>query len=124
MKKFISAAIAASMIASPAMAASAQQHTPGKSRAPQYQVQPKQPQKQAVRYGYSKPSPIQFRNDWRKGERFDGRYARNYAKINHKQYRGLKAPPRGYHYVRSGNDAVLVGITSGIIAAVFANMIR
>ena len=32
--------------------------------------------------------------------------------------------PRGYHWVRSGNDAVLVGITSGIIAAIMANAIR
>jgi Ni/Co efflux regulator RcnB len=32
--------------------------------------------------------------------------------------------PRGYRYVQSGNDAVLVGITSGLIAAVVAGAIR
>jgi Ni/Co efflux regulator RcnB len=36
----------------------------------------------------------------------------------------LRAPPRGYRYVQSGNDAVLVGVTSGIIAAIFANILR
>ncbi len=66
----------------------------------------------------------QFRNDWRRGERFDSRYARNYRQIDYRQYRGLRAPPRGYRYVQSGNDAVLIGITSGIIGAVIAGAIR
>jgi Ni/Co efflux regulator RcnB len=61
---------------------------------------------------------------WHRGERFDTRYARNYRQIDYRHYRGLNAPPRGYRYVQSGNDAVLVGIASGVIAAVFANMIR
>ncbi|MBB3989370.1 RcnB family protein [Croceicoccus naphthovorans] len=61
---------------------------------------------------------------WRKGERFDRRYARDYRVVSYRDYRGLRAPPRGYHYVRSGNDVLLVGITSGIIGAVIGNMIR
>jgi Ni/Co efflux regulator RcnB len=65
----------------------------------------------------------QHRN-WRRGERFDRRYAQNYQVIDYRRYRGLKAPPRGYRYVRSGNDAVLVGVTSGIIASVIANAFR
>jgi len=65
----------------------------------------------------------QYRS-WQRGQRFDARYARNYRQVDYRQHRGLKAPPRGYRYVQSGNDAVLVGITSGIIAAVFANILR
>jgi Ni/Co efflux regulator RcnB len=65
----------------------------------------------------------QHRN-WRRGERFDRRYAQNYQEIDYRRYRGLRTPPRGYRYIRSGNDAVLVGITSGIIASVIANAIR
>jgi Ni/Co efflux regulator RcnB len=61
---------------------------------------------------------------WRRGERFDRRYAQNYREIDYRRYRGLRAPPRGYHYVRSGNDALLVGVTSGIIASVIAGAIR
>ena len=61
---------------------------------------------------------------WRKGQRFDSRYAQNYQVVDYRRYRGLRAPPHGYHYVRSGNDAVLVGITSGIIASVIAGAIR
>jgi Ni/Co efflux regulator RcnB len=33
-------------------------------------------------------------------------------------------PPRGYRWVRNGNDAVLIGITSGIVASVIAGAIR
>lgn len=36
--------------------------------------------------------------------------------------RHLRQPPRGYHYVRSDNgDFLLVAITTGIIASIFAN---
>jgi Ni/Co efflux regulator RcnB len=66
----------------------------------------------------------QYRNDWRRGERFDYRRARNYRVINDYRGRHLKAPPRGYHYVQSGNDAVLVGITSGVIAGIIAGALR
>lgn len=123
MKKFVLAAVAASMIASPvlmaapAAAAPAQRHTVVKHK-PNGKVVVKQVRKQTYR-----PARVEYRN-WKRGQRFDSRYARNYRQIDYRQYRGLRAPPRGYRYVRSGNDAVLVGITSGLIAAVFANMIR
>lgn len=61
---------------------------------------------------------------WRRGERFDRRYARNYEVIDYRRHRGLRPPPRGYRYVRSGNDAVMVGIATGIVAAVIANAVR
>jgi len=61
---------------------------------------------------------------WRQGERFDPRHAQNYQVIDYRRYRGLRAPPPGYRYVRSGNDAVLVGIASGLVSAVIAGAIR
>ena len=61
---------------------------------------------------------------WRKGERFNQRNARNYQQVDYRKYRGLRAPPRGYRWVRSDNDAVLVAISSGVIASVIANAIR
>jgi Ni/Co efflux regulator RcnB len=108
MKKLILAAVAASLVSGTALAAP--QHHPG-------------PQRPVI---VKKTTIVQrptYRN-WHKGERFDRRYARNYQVVDYRHYRHLKAPPRGYRYVRSGNDAVLVGITSGVIAAVFANAIR
>ncbi|AOR78381.1 RcnB family protein [Novosphingobium resinovorum] len=61
---------------------------------------------------------------FRKGQKFDRRYARNYQVVDYRKYRNVKAPPRGYHYVRSGNDMLLVGITSGIVASVLAGQFR
>jgi Ni/Co efflux regulator RcnB len=107
MKKFFLAAVAATLVASPALAAAPQQHGQhGPQRAQAH-----------------KPAPVQYKN-WKKGQRFDSRYARNYRQIDYRRYHRLKAPPRGYRYVQSGNDALLVGVTSGIIAAVIANAIN
>ncbi|AQR73291.1 RcnB family protein [Sphingomonas sp. LM7] len=127
MKKFILGLVAASIAATPAMAAAPQQHRGGYD-APRHQTAQRG-------YGYQNDrdhrSDRGYRNDrghqnrsWQRGQRFDSRYASNYRQIDYRQYRGLRAPPRGYRYVQSGNDAVLVAITSGIIGAVFANMIR
>ncbi|MDV3456247.1 RcnB family protein [Sphingomonas sp. HF-S4] len=125
MKKFILGLVAASIAATPAMAAAAPQRGYSAERT----VVRERPNGNVVvrhteqrDYGYNNRG-YQNRN-WQRGQRFDSRYARNYRQIDYRQYRGLRAPPRGYHYVQSGNDAVLVAITSGIIGAVFANMIR
>lgn len=61
---------------------------------------------------------------FRKGERFDRGRAPNYAVVDYHRYRHLAPPPRGYQWVRSGNDAVLVAITTGIVASVIAGAIR
>ncbi len=123
MKKFIIAALATSLVASPILAAAPAAAAP--QRHVTTVVKHKPNGKVVVKRKTVKQAPAryQYRN-WKRGERFDNRYARNYRQIDYRQYRGLKAPPRGYRYVQSGNDAVLVGITSGIVAAVLANMIR
>jgi Ni/Co efflux regulator RcnB len=61
---------------------------------------------------------------WQRGQRFDSRYAYNYRVISNPRYYRLHDAPRGYRWVQSGNDAVLVGLTTGLIAAVMANMIH
>ena len=35
---------------------------------------------------------------------------------------GLRAPPRGYQYVRSGNDVVLAVVATGLVTAVIAGL--
>lgn len=60
---------------------------------------------------------------FRRGERFDRAHAWNYREIDYRHYRGLRAPPRGYRWVRNGNDAVLVAISTGIVASVIAGAI-
>ena len=58
---------------------------------------------------------------WQRGQRFDQRYAVNYRVINNPYYYHLRPAPYGYRWVQSGNDAVLIAITSGIIGAILAN---
>ncbi|MEP2101615.1 MAG: RcnB family protein [Parasphingorhabdus sp.] len=60
---------------------------------------------------------------WTKGQSFDRRHAVNYRVISNPRAYRLATAPRGYRWVRSGNDAVLVGITSGIVGAVIGNAI-
>lgn len=64
------------------------------------------------------PPPHAHGPKWRKGDRFDHRRAPRYVVIENPRHYHLHDAPRGYRWVRSGNDAVLVGITSGIVAAV------
>ncbi|MDB5677412.1 RcnB family protein [Sphingomonas bacterium] len=113
MKKLILGAIAASILASPIAIAPA-------SAAPQRDHRDQRDHRFDNR-GRAAPAPSYRR--WNKGQRFDRRYAQNYQEIgNWQQYRGrrLYAPPRGYHWVRSGNDAVLVAVAGGLIGAVLA----
>jgi Ni/Co efflux regulator RcnB len=58
---------------------------------------------------------------WQRGQRFDRRYASNYMVISNPYRYHLRAAPYGYHWVRSGNDAVLVALASGLIGALVAN---
>jgi Ni/Co efflux regulator RcnB len=125
MKKFILALLAATVATSPVLAA------PDFGRNDTRVVQTQRTvvqrngnrvvtQKKIVRRADRRPS----HHAWRKGERFESRYAQNYRVISSpRQYR-LRDAPRGYRWVQSGNDAVLVGITSGLIASVLANAIR
>lgn len=116
MKKFILAAVAASLVAAPALAAP-QQYQPQRGHQPTrvVVVQKPAPHYQAPRFQARK---------WQRGQRFDQRYAPNYRQVDYRQHRGLKAPPRGYRYVQSGKDAVLVSVTTGIIAAILVNALR
>lgn len=124
MKKFLLSAVAATLIAAPIMAAApadaAQRHTTvikhkanGRTVIKQKRQQPNRTV--VHRTVVNRPT---YRT-WSRGQRFDQRYAQHYTVVsNYRGYRGLYAPPRGYHWVRSGNDAVLVAITSGLIGAV------
>jgi Ni/Co efflux regulator RcnB len=62
---------------------------------------------------------MEYRN-WRQGQRFDHRYASHYRVITRPGDYRLRPAPRGYRWVQSGNDAVMVAITSGLIAQVLS----
>lgn len=56
---------------------------------------------------------------WRKGDRL-GYYNTRYVEVDYRRAR-LKAPPRGYHYVKDDRgDILLAAIAGGLIAAVIS----
>lgn len=124
MKKFLMALAATTLVVSPMVTAQAQaapRHeqavtkTAQKDRYGRTVVKQKTVVKQNVRNGNHR---------WTKGQRFDRRHASNYRVINNPRAYRLNTPPRGYQWVQSGNDAVLIAIASGIIGAVIGSAIR
>ena len=69
---------------------------------------------------YSAPRGYQVRQ-WSYGQRLPSYYSQGYVVNDYNRY-GLRAPPRGYHYVRSGNDVVLAAVAGGLITAVIAGL--
>ena len=71
---------------------------------------------------YQAPRGYQTRQ-WRRGDRMPSAYRGRGYVVDHRRY-GLNAPPRGYHYVRSGNDAVLTAVATGVIASVIISLFQ
>lgn len=64
------------------------------------------------RYGYRDGGPRNYgRPHWQRGHRYNGPV---YVVRDYGHYH-LRRPPRGYHWVRSNSDYLLVGIATGII---------
>lgn len=120
-KKLIQAGLAAAIVATPMVASVAE------AQVHRETVVRERPNGTVVRRTVVNRAPARpaYRR-WVRGQRFDRRYAPRYAVVDWRRYRArrLYAPPRGYHWVRSGNDAVLVGITTGLIAATIAGAIN
>ena len=68
-----------------------------------------------ARYGmYHRPAGY-YEHNWRRGERLPiAYYQRSYVIANYRDC-GLRAPPRGYQWVRVNGDAVLAGVATGIV---------
>jgi len=70
---------------------------------------------------YQAPRGYQYQQ-WSYGQRMPSYYrSSNYVVNDYNRY-GLRAPPRGYQYVRSGDDVVLAAIAGGLITAVIAGL--
>ncbi|WP_395944019.1 RcnB family protein [Brevundimonas sp.] len=70
---------------------------------------------------YAPPRGYATRN-WSYGQRMPAYYRSNAYVVNDYNRYGLRAPPRGYQYVRSGNDVVLAAVAGGLITAVIAGL--
>ena len=54
-------------------------------------------------------------HDFRRGQRLPAKYRSRQYVVNDWRGHHLSAPPRGYHWVQTGADYVLVAIASGVI---------
>ena len=59
---------------------------------------------------------------WSYGQRMPSYYRSNQYVVSDYGRYGLRQPPRGYQYVRSGDDVVMTAIATGLITAVIAGM--
>jgi len=70
---------------------------------------------------YQAPRGYQTRQ-WSYGQTMPSYYRSNQYVVNDYGRYGLRAPPRGYQYVRSGNDVVLANSNNGLISAIIASL--
>ena len=70
---------------------------------------------------YQAPRGYQTRQ-WSYGQTMPSYYRSNQYVVNDYSRYGLRAPPRGYQYVRSGNDVVLTNSNNGLVAAIIASL--
>jgi Ni/Co efflux regulator RcnB len=136
MKKFLTAAVALSIVAS-AGVASAQ---PGPQRPDQHQQQDRHDNDRHDQRGdnnnyerhaskrykapsrYQPPRGYQARQ-WHRGDKLPSSYrGKNYV-VDYRHY-GLGAPPRGYQYVRVNNDVVLTAVATGVVASVIYQLFQ
>ncbi|MCJ2184894.1 RcnB family protein [Novosphingobium sp. 1949] len=106
----LAAALTLPMAAAPAMAQSHQQ--PGHSQQASHHDDKKASSHSASK-GYK---------SFKKGEKFDKSRARNYQVVNYKSFKKLPAPKRGYRYVRSGSNVLLIGTSSLKVYAVYPGL--
>lgn len=77
---------------------------------------------------YYGPPPAHWRDEarydyrqWRRGDRLPAYYRDHYRPVDYRHHR-LRAPPRGYHYVRDDRgELLLVGIATGVILGIIAS---
>ena len=110
MKTFILSALAATLVASPLLAAAPAE---AQQRREVTTVRHNDNGRTVITKRTVVRTP-QYRN-WRAGQRFDRRQAQNYRVITtYRNYR-LAAPPRGSQWVRSGNDALLINGRGNVV---------
>ncbi|MGA0545685.1 RcnB family protein [Brevundimonas sp. VNH65] len=71
-------------------------------------------------YGYYRVEPRYYGQRWARGGYLPSAYRGYYVRDPYVY--GLRPAPYGYRYVHAGSDIVMIAVTTGLIASVFANM--
>ena len=121
MKRLILSAVAASMLAMPVMQASAAPLVvPAASQSGLTQVDYRKHHRPGDRYDNRKKwdKKDHRRHSWKRGEKY--RDWKRHQAVRDWHRHGLRRPGPGQEWIRVGNDYVLVGILTGIIAGIAA----
>ena len=135
MRKFLTAAVALSVLAS-AGVASAQPYRGDDRRDHAERHYDKRMDKAERKYdrdvrkaerkyraaAYQRPSGYTYRH-WNRGDRLPPAYRADRYRVDYRHY-GLRAPPRGYYYTRVDNDVVLTAAATGLVASVIVGMFQ
>ena len=109
MKRILLATVALSMLATPAAyAQSYRDRDPGRDHRGHGYEQSHRKDYRDYRAKQKK------RHHWSKGQRVPKEYRRNVDYHRH----NLKAPPRGYQWVENDGQYLMIGIATGLIAAI------
>lgn len=71
---------------------------------------------------YQAPRGYQARQ-WHRGDRLPAAYRSRAYTVDYRAY-GLRAPPRGYQYVRVNNDVVMTAVATGLITSVIVSLFQ
>lgn len=138
MKKFLTAAVALSVLASAGVANAAPYGQQRDARQfDRYEQRVDRDDRRDVRADnryerraerryaagrYQRPAGYQQRH-WSRGDRLPASYRSRAYVVDHRRY-GLPAPPRGYQYTRVDNNAVLTAVATGVIASVIVGLFQ
>ena len=114
MSKFIKGILAVALLATLPAAASAQ------SRNGRQQAHQSSQMRHAPAHRYREVT-VSHGHRWQRGQRLAANQRR--FVVNDWNQRGLRAPPRGYRWVRENNnsgDFLLVAVASGLIASILS----
>ena len=96
--------------------------TPARPATPPVQARERRAERRYNAARYHGPRGYQQRH-WRHGERLPAQYRTRGYVVYYRTYR-LAPPPRGYQYVRVGNDVLLVSTRGGLISLVLMDLFR
>jgi Ni/Co efflux regulator RcnB len=138
MKKFLSAAIAVTMLAGAGAASAQPQRNDGRDRdnrryeapGPSPKASPRAHQVHAERRAerryaaarYLAPRGVQMRR-YRAGELLPPQFRERVYIVDYRPY-ALPPPPPGYQYVRVGNDVALTATRTGLITSLVMDLFR
>jgi Ni/Co efflux regulator RcnB len=60
-------------------------------------------------------------HEYYRGDRLPVEYRHRQYVVDDWRSHNLSAPPRGYHWIQSGNDYILIAVATGIIAQLMLN---